>query len=60
MYHRFLVMLTHQFADLIRRIAAFAYTYDLIARSNDMHNVVLIELPFHSYDTYRQKADDLV
>lgn len=60
MHHGFLVVFAHQFTDLIRRIAAFAYTYDPIAWSNDTHNVVFIELSLHSYDTYRQKADDLV
>ena len=60
MHYRFLAVLSHSFAGLLRTAIGFAYTYRISFKVYDAHNVVLLELTPHIGNAYGKDADCLV
>ena len=60
MHYRFLAVLSHSLASLLRTAIGFAYAYRISFKVYDAHNVVLLELTPHIGDAYGKDADCLV
>ena len=60
MHYRFLAVLSHSLAGLLRTAIGFAYAYRISFKVYDAHNIVLLELTPHIGDAYGKNADCLV
>lgn len=60
MHYRFLAVLSHSLASLLRTAIGFAYAYRISFKVYDAHNIVLLELTPHIGDAYGKNADCLV
>ena len=60
MHYRFLAVLSHSLASLLRTAIGFAYAYRISFKVYDAHNVVLLELTPHIGDAYGKDASTFV